>query len=38
MYGILCINSGMVDGRRGELTGDSGQTFFANGCINNTRP
>jgi parallel beta-helix repeat protein len=37
-FGIVCLNSGMVDGRRGSLTGANGQTSFANGCVNNTIP
>jgi len=37
-FGIVCLNSGMVDGRRGSLTGGSGQTSFNNGCIDNTIP
>jgi parallel beta-helix repeat protein len=37
-FGLVCLNGGMVDGRRGSLNGNAGATSFANGCVNNTIP
>lgn len=37
-FGLVCLNGGMADGRRGSLNGNAGATSFANGCVNNTVP